>query len=452
MALLLRAKPRAAAPDGDHWITIGGHEEGDEKHKGGSPVLIDAQGRIKGGSVPKFFQGMSLKEMSDDRHIQREWKGNQKALRYYEDELARMDAQIPALAQHLKREADAGRRLMLAQIREVTEGQMITPDDSEENRAVPGYYKRDPRNSKKVAERRARSGLRAKEASGAWTMDAVADALGMTENELRRQLIELEDRRHSFSNEHFLNEAEDLVHGDDRYIQAKEALASLKEGIGSYKGPRKVSEAAERTRKWRDRLKAEGRTENKPQRKRDAASPMARSARLVLGGEYARDPNGRFARRGSRGHWNGHVAIYRRRRGKRGDRRRWLDHVRDWRGRRGRDALPDTMGSGPRMDPNVGAVGAMLSRSMTEEEKARPSYRRRLAVMKRRRAWAKREPLTSKERGEVRRRFGRYLASGCAWVKFGGGFVFYTHRCRSKIYPSIDSIPVSRVRFVASTG
>jgi len=32
------------------------------------------------------------------------------------------------------------------------------------------------------------------------------------------------------------------------------------------------------------------------------------------------------------------------------------------------------------------------------------------------------------------------------------GFFCYTHRCRSDSYPSLEKIPLSVVRFIASTG
>lgn len=41
-----------------HWITIGGADEGDQKHVGGSHVLVDGQGRIQAG--PQSLQGKQL--------------------------------------------------------------------------------------------------------------------------------------------------------------------------------------------------------------------------------------------------------------------------------------------------------------------------------------------------------------------------------------------------------
>lgn len=50
-------QPAQYAANAQHWITIGGHEEGDEKHAGGTRVLIDDDGRIVGGDVPRELHG-----------------------------------------------------------------------------------------------------------------------------------------------------------------------------------------------------------------------------------------------------------------------------------------------------------------------------------------------------------------------------------------------------------
>lgn len=48
------------------------------------------------------------------------------------------------------------------------------------------------------------------------------------------------------------------------------------------------------------------------------------------------------------------------------------------------------------------------------------------------------------------RRSGRY--SGTSIGRDGKGYFVMTHRCRSKSYPAAVKIPVSRIRFVRSTG
>lgn len=61
----------SAASDGSQWITIGGREEGDEKHVGGFPVQISSDGTIlKGG--PRSLQGKKVKDVG--KHFKRQRK------------------------------------------------------------------------------------------------------------------------------------------------------------------------------------------------------------------------------------------------------------------------------------------------------------------------------------------------------------------------------------------
>jgi len=58
-------------------------------------------------------------------------------------------------------------------------------------------------------------------------------------------------------------------------------------------------------------------------------------------------------------------------------------------------------------------------------------------------------PLTSKEREECKARFGKIQ---CSIAKNKNGeFFAYTHRSRTKFYPSIAALPKDKVRFVSST-
>lgn len=59
-------------------------------------------------------------------------------------------------------------------------------------------------------------------------------------------------------------------------------------------------------------------------------------------------------------------------------------------------------------------------------------------------------PLNAKERKEVRTHFGDDLE--CSFAKDKDGYYCYTHRARSKSYPSIAKIPKSKVEFIGSTG
>lgn len=42
------------------WVTIGGHADGEKQHAGGNAVLIDGEGNIVGGNVPKGWQGKHI--------------------------------------------------------------------------------------------------------------------------------------------------------------------------------------------------------------------------------------------------------------------------------------------------------------------------------------------------------------------------------------------------------
>lgn len=57
--------------------------------------------------------------------------------------------------------------------------------------------------------------------------------------------------------------------------------------------------------------------------------------------------------------------------------------------------------------------------------------------------------LTSKERQEVKQRFGDV---GCSFAKDEDGIYCYTHRARSASYPSVAKIPKAKVKFIESTG
>lgn len=58
-------------------------------------------------------------------------------------------------------------------------------------------------------------------------------------------------------------------------------------------------------------------------------------------------------------------------------------------------------------------------------------------------------PLDHGDRSEIDKKFGKSKA--CSWAKDKDGYFCYTHRCRSKSYPSINDIPQKDVDFVRST-
>ena len=228
-----------AVSNGDHWITIGGHGEDGEQHKGGRPVLIDSEGNIKGGKVPKFFHDMNVRDLSNPKQLRLIHRVTKKTLDEHKKKLAEHERSIHSLARHLQEEHDEGRRALREEIRRVTEGEMITPDKSEENRALPAHLKRDPNKAKNKSAIRQRLAERGVKLSGSWTLDAVADAMGMSENELRRRIMDLEERHRNRPRfEHFLEQAEDMVRGTEGYQSAANVVHALEDLLSTYKPPR----------------------------------------------------------------------------------------------------------------------------------------------------------------------------------------------------------------------
>jgi len=60
------------------------------------------------------------------------------------------------------------------------------------------------------------------------------------------------------------------------------------------------------------------------------------------------------------------------------------------------------------------------------------------------------ESLNTKEREELKSRFGNDL--GCSVAKDKDGYFCYTHRARSDSYETIEKIPKSVLEFIESTG
>lgn len=58
--------------------------------------------------------------------------------------------------------------------------------------------------------------------------------------------------------------------------------------------------------------------------------------------------------------------------------------------------------------------------------------------------------VTSDDRAELRRHYGARLE--CSMGRDDDGFYVYTHRARSKSYPSPSAIPRDRIKFIGSTG
>lgn len=59
------------------------------------------------------------------------------------------------------------------------------------------------------------------------------------------------------------------------------------------------------------------------------------------------------------------------------------------------------------------------------------------------------ETINSSERAKIKEKFGD--SKECSFAKDKDGYYCYTHRCRSKSYPTIEDIPMKDVKFVRST-
>lgn len=59
------------------------------------------------------------------------------------------------------------------------------------------------------------------------------------------------------------------------------------------------------------------------------------------------------------------------------------------------------------------------------------------------------QPLTALERQEIKNKFGN---PGCSFARDKDGIYCYTHRARSKSYPTVAKIPKNKVKFIESTG
>lgn len=63
---------------------------------------------------------------------------------------------------------------------------------------------------------------------------------------------------------------------------------------------------------------------------------------------------------------------------------------------------------------------------------------------------ASRMPLSTKEREMFKQKHGGHIE--CSLGKDKNGFYVYTHRARSKSYPTPMAIPIKDVKFIGSTG
>jgi hypothetical protein len=277
---------------GQHWVTIGGHAEDGKQHADGHRVLLDGEGRIIGGSVPRAFQGLRPSDLRDRGRMRREWQQVQSEIRATRGRIAKMEAGIPRLARELEAEDDAARRHLLDEIKQATEGQMIAPDETEENRELPSYYKRRGHGKQR----------------NPWSLDAVADAMGLTENALHRRIMDAEwDRRNAKSPEAYRAEAERLILGDEAYEAEVEYLRSLEESIGAWRGPGKKRRPKQKARPATKPAMAKSLRTSHP----DPARRLVLTNGVEGGSEMQ---SSRRIRRAGAGHQGGALVLWSRRR------------------------------------------------------------------------------------------------------------------------------------------
>lgn len=169
--LLTGETRRSAKTQGKlRWVTIGGHSDGDKQHAGGQAVLIDGDGNIVGGNVPKNWQGKPVQtahkteEAKDTRTPaeragsaeNRKWAenyyGNTVGASVLEDfkngNVRTIDADAAAQRakdrQNAKAEQSAGVNLSVKQLSnnrwyamaELPNGQQVTRSDTDKDKAI----------------------------------------------------------------------------------------------------------------------------------------------------------------------------------------------------------------------------------------------------------------------------------------------------------------------------
>jgi len=203
-------------PAGQHWVTItkAGPLEG--RH-----ILLDGEGRIQGGGVPKFFHGKPLSEIHG-KHLRRHWNEHAAMVRAAETHLRKLEREIGPLAKEYARMHRESQGPSLAQrIRQVTGGHLISSHPrhvgdltGEFRETVPSHLKRK---------------------MGGVPIDQVAESLEMSVSDLLEGLRTPPAARQTIRD--FTEMARhDVRHGDEYRIM-QEYLEALKEEAGAYQGP-----------------------------------------------------------------------------------------------------------------------------------------------------------------------------------------------------------------------
>lgn len=208
---------RKSQESGEHWITI--HPNGAGSH--GRHVLIDGEGRIVGGAVPKFFHGKSVTEIHG-KPLRTHWKGHQKEVETARKHLKSLEKQIAPLAREYARMQKENNGPSLHQrIAAVTGGHMISSHPrhvgdlmGEFRETVPAHLKRK---------------------LGGVPIDEVAEMLDTDTAGLLDLMREYHVPR-QMSREEFHEMAEQDIKNGDEYRVMQRYLEALLEEAGAYRG------------------------------------------------------------------------------------------------------------------------------------------------------------------------------------------------------------------------
>ncbi len=373
---------------GQHWVTI---KKDGPLH--GRHLLLDDDGRIRGGAVPKFFHGKPISEIHG-KHLRRHWKEHAAMIHATETHLRKLEREIGPLAKEYARMQRESQGPSLQQrIRHVTGGHLISSHPrhvgdltGEFRETIPSHLKRK---------------------MGGVPIDQVAESLDMSVSDL------LEGLRTPQAAQRTLREFTELARQDvlrgDEYRMMRQYLDALKEEAGAYRGPA-------------------------PHRRKTVAKSHT---------DVGRHPNGRFVPKDHPDAWQGDVHRWRKQMGRAGligpkpeiEKAHEEDRDPD-----GLDTAGQTTPASPPRPfpfdvPNRTTAPTSMSASRAKHTDQRANGDR---------------DLMPAERMQIRERFGDH--PGCSFARDAQGIYAYTQRARSKSYPHVLAMPKDQVRFVASTG
>lgn len=399
---------------GQHWVTI---KKDGPLH--GRHLLLDDDGRIRGGAVPKFFYGKALADLHP-KHLRWHWNAHQKAVRDAEAHLHKLERQVPALAREyarLHRESEGPS--LHHRIHQVTGGRMISshPDHigdlaGEFRETIPAHLKRK------------RGGI---------PIDQVADYLDTDVQGLLQQLRNHRAPNHRAAKDFADLARHDVLHSDD-YRILRDYLDALKAEAGAYQGPAHKQRAMAKSA--RPVLGKSQLSEKLQQRYTHMEALAGRKLEDDVRKSHTdvgRHVNGRFVPKDHPDAWQGDVHRWRKQMGQAGYLR-----PRDRQAHTEPDGLDtdgqETPASPPRPWPYdvPNSVDGPASMAASRQGKRSPGD----------------TSLTSAERTQIRQRFGD---PSCSFARDGKGIYAYTHRARSPSYPHVLAIPKQVVQRIMST-